>query len=200
MNKWRNSIVLLSLLVTPAFADDKAPPEMNAEMQAMMAAWEKAGAPGPQHAQLAEQFFGTWNTKQSMWMDPAGEPSQDTGKATSTAIFGGRQVRMDFEGNAMGDTFSGVGYTGYDNVTGRYHSTWTDSMSTGMMLMHGDYDVATKTYTFRGEMADPMKPGAKTPLRNVIRIVDADHHVFEMHETHDGKEARTMMIEYARAR
>ena len=29
--------------------------------------------------------------------------------------------------------FTGVGRTGYDNVTGRYWSTWTDTMSTGVV-------------------------------------------------------------------
>lgn len=73
-------------------------------------------------------------------------------------------------------------------------------MSTGVMVMEGDYDPATKTYTFRGQMADPMNEGAMIAIRETIRIVDADHHVMEMFEPHDGKEVRTMQIDYTRAK
>src|SRR3546814_4774128 len=65
----------------------------DAEQQAMMAAWQKAATPGPQHAQLAEQFAGTWDTKQTMWMDPSAPPMVETGKSVDTAVLGGRQIR-----------------------------------------------------------------------------------------------------------
>lgn len=182
----------------PPAAGQEAP-AMNAEQQAMMAAWTKAATPGPQHQQLVEHFSGTWTTKQTMWMDPSAPPMVETGQSVDTAVLGGRHVQTMFTGQVMGQPFEGRGLTGYDNVTGKYTSSWADNMSTGQMLMRGDYDAATKTYTFRGDMPDPMKNGAATPIRQVIRITDRDHHVFEMHETRDGKESRTMQIEYTRA-
>ncbi len=203
MGKMNGSILALLLCAMPALAEEAkqaAAPAANAETQAMMAAWEKASTPGAQHAQLAEHFAGNWTTKQTVWWDPAAPPTVQTGKASTEALFGGRTLRMNFDGEFMGQPFQGIGYTGYDNVAGRYYSTWTDSMATGLMLAHGDYDPATRTYTFRTEMLDPMKPGSKTPIRNVIRIVDADNHVFEMHETHDGKENKSMVIEYQRTK
>ena len=177
----------------------QAMPAMDAEQKAMMEAWQKAGQPGEPHKRL-EAMAGKWNTKQTIWMDPKAPPLVETGTATNTMIMGGRHMRQDFQGNWMGQAFTGVGYTGYDNVSGKYYSTWTDSMATGLFVSHGDYDAATRTYTFRGEMADPAAGGAKIPMRNVVRVVDDDHHVFEMHETRDGKERRTMRIEYARAK
>lgn len=172
---------------------------MDAEMQAMMEAWQKAGTPGPQHRQLAEHFVGEWNATQTMWMDPDAPPMTQTGSASSKAVLGGRQIRDDYSSTFMGQPYQGIGHTGYDNVTGRYTSTWADNMSTGTMLAYGDYDPASKTYTFKAEMADPTQGGAMVPIRMEIRIVDADHHVFDMYETRDGQEARTMRIEYARA-
>ncbi|HVI60519.1 MAG TPA: DUF1579 domain-containing protein [Luteimonas sp.] len=177
----------------------EASPAMSPEQQAMMEAWQKAGAVGPQHAQLAEHFAGNWNTKQTMWMDPSQPPMVETGKSVDTAVLEGRQIQTQFKGQVMGQPFTGIGFTGYDNVRGKYTSTWTDSMSTGVMVSDGEYDPATKTYTFRGQMADPTKQGALIPIRETIRIVDADHHVMEMFEPHDGKEVRTMQIEYTRA-
>ena len=173
-----------------------AVPAQDAEM---MAAWERAATPGAEHARLAEQFAGTWDTRMTMWMDPVSPPLVETGRSTNTATLGGRHVRMDFSGSFMGQSIEGTGSTGYDNVLGKYVSVWQDNMSTGVMLSHGDYDEATRTYTFRSEMPDPMQAGAMVPIRETVTVVDNDHHVMEMFETRDGAETRTMRIEYTRA-
>lgn len=190
-------------LATPATAQDKssaAPPAMSAEQQAMMEAWKKASTPGDPHRQLVSQFEGTWTTRQSMWMEPGKDPIVETGKSVNTAVFDGRQIRMDYSGQFMGQPFQGLGFSGYDNVKGKYVSSWMDNMSTGLFVSEGEYDPATKTYTYRSQMPDPMKPGTLVPVRDTVRIVDPDHHVFEMYETRDGKEAKTMQIEYTRAK
>lgn len=177
-----------------------AAPQMSPDMQAMMAAWEKAATPGPQHKQLADQFVGTWNTKQTIWMDESTPPMTETGRSVATAVFGGRHVREEFSSQWMGQPFQGVALTSYDNIKGKYVSSWTDNMSTGQFLSEGDYDPATRTYTFRGQMPDPMKAGAMIPVRQVVRVLDNDRHVMQMHETRDGKERKTMEIEYTRAK
>lgn len=188
---------------TDAPAAQQAPaagaPPMTPEMQAMMEAWQKASTPGAQHRQLAEHFAGNWTTKQTFWMDPAAPPTTETGTSINTAEFGGRHIRSKFSSRFMGQPFQGEALTSYDNVTGKYVNVWVDSMSTGQYLSSGSYDPATKTYRFAGQMADPMKPGAMTPVREVIRIVDTNRHVMEMYETHDGKERKTMVIEYTRS-
>jgi hypothetical protein len=197
-----SALALMLAIALPLSAQetkpDAAPPEMTAEQKAMFEAYEKAAKPGEQHKQL-EALVGTWTTKQSMWMDPSAPPMTETGTSSNTLVLGGRHLRSDFSSKWMGKPFTGIGYTGYDNVTGKFYSSWMDDASTGLFIAHGDYDAATKTYTFTGEMADAAKAGAKVPMREVLRIVDNDHHVFEMYETRDGKEAKVMQIEYARA-
>ncbi|WP_457096279.1 DUF1579 domain-containing protein [Lysobacter sp. P5_B9] len=190
------------LIAMPAFAQDKAtaPPQMSAEQKAMMDAWQKAATPGERHKQLISEFEGTWNTKMSSWMDPSAPPSMETGKSVNTAVLGGRQLRMDYSGQYMGQPFQGLGYLGFDNVTGKYFSTWSDNMSTGLFVSEGDYDPASKSYSYRAQMPDPMKPGTIVPVRQTMRIVDKDHAVFEMYETRDGKENKSMQIEYTRAK
>ena len=195
--------LLSALLCIPAAdAQDAAPaePEMSPEVQAMMAAWEKAMTPGEQHARLAEHFEGTWDTRMSLWMEPGAEPMVSTGTSTNTMILGGRQLKMEYSGIFMDMPFMGIGFTGYDNVRGVYTGSWTDNMTTGTMVSTGTYDAATATYTFKSEMPDPMHGGTMVPIRETIRIVDADHHVMEMFETRDGAEARTMVLEYLRQR
>ncbi len=172
----------------------------DAEQQAMMAAWQKAATPGPQHAQLAEHFAGTWDTKQTMWMDPSAPPMTETGKSVDAAVLGGRQIHTQFSSRFMGQPFNGIGFMGYDNVRGKYTASWVDDMSTGLMTSEGDYDPATKTYTFIAEMADPTKDGAPVRIRETVRVIDADHHVMEMFETRDGQDVRTMQIDYARVK
>lgn len=197
------ALLATALCASAAFAQDDATKKdrkMSPEMQAMMDAWQKASTPGAQHKQLSDQFVGTWDTTMTAWMDPSAPPMTETGKQVNTAVLGGRQVRMDFNGQFMGQPFEGVGYSGYDNVRGKYIGSWTDNMSTGVMMSSGDYDAATKTYTFRAEMPDMMKPGATIPIRETLRMIDADHHVMEMYEPRDGKEVKTMMLEYSRAK
>jgi len=187
-------------LALPLSAQEGAPPKMTAEQQAMMEIWQKISTPGPQHKQLAEHLAGDWTTKQTAWMDPASPPMVDTGKATITPIFGGRQLRMDFTGSFMGQPFEGVGYNGYDINAGKYTSSWTDSTSTAVMNSTGDYDAASKTYTFSGPMPDMKKVGGIATVREVLRVVDADHLLMEMFENKDGKEVRTFQIEYTRVK
>ena len=187
---------LAPAIALPLAAQDK-PPQMTAEQQAMMQAWEKAAAPGEPHKQLAT-MQGKWNVKQTMWMDPKSEPMVQTGSATNKIELGGRHLRQEYHGQWMGKPFEGIGYTGYDNVTGKYYSSWIDSGSTGMFVSQGSYDPASKSYVFKGEFADAAAGGAKIPVRQVLRVVDNDHHVFEMYETRDGKEARVMQLDYTR--
>lgn len=170
-----------------------------AQDEAAVAAWEAAATPGAEHAQLAEHFVGTWDTKMTLWMDPVTPPLVETGRAVASTELGGRHVRMDFHGNFMGAPFEGTGSTGYDNVRRQYVSTWKDNMSTAVMFSYGDYDAATSTYTFRSEAPDPLDAGVMVPIRETVRIVDGDHHVLEMFETRDGAETRTMRIEFTRA-
>lgn len=172
-------------------------PALTADQQAMMDAWQKAGAVGAPHGQLSD-FVGEWDAKVSHWMDPSAPPQTSVGIESTTLKYGGRFAESRFTGTYAGAPFEGVSVMGYDNVRGKYTSTWHDSMSTGIVVSMGDYDPATRTYTLRGTMADPMKPSELTPIRQVIRIVDENHHVFEWHETHGGKELKTMQIKYTR--
>lgn len=195
----------LALLAAPALADEKKPtdmagmPPMSAEMQKKMAAYQASFTPGKEQAQLAEQFQGNWTAKTTMWMDASTPPMTSAGTANTTVEFGGRQVKSLYKGEFMGQPFEGVGMVGYDNTQKMYVNHWVDSMGTGQYLTMGTYDTATRTYTFKGEMADPSEGGKKFPTRDTVQIVDKDHHVMESFETRDGKERKMMRIEYARA-
>ncbi|MFI4969998.1 MAG: DUF1579 domain-containing protein [Lysobacterales bacterium] len=180
-----------------ASAQDSTAPKMSKEQQDMMAAMERMGAVRPEHKQL-EYFVGDWKTTTTMWMDPKAPPQKSEGKAHAMAKFGGRYVEMTYEGEMMGQKFSGEGVFGYDNLGGKFFNTWMDSMSTGFWLAYGSYDKATNSYTFQGKMDDAIAPGTKVAVREVVHVVDPGHYQFDWYETHKGKEAKTMQIEYTK--
>jgi hypothetical protein len=41
-------------------------------------------------------------------------------------VLGGRFVEQRYAGNFMGQPFSGLGYTGYDNYRKKYIGSWMD--------------------------------------------------------------------------
>src|ERR1700682_562750 len=92
-----------------------AAPDEKAQMEAMV----KAGTPGDQHKKL-EHFVGTWDAKVKMWNKPGDPPTDAAGTSDSKSVLGGRFVEEHFEGTFMGQPFSGMGITGYDNVKKKY--------------------------------------------------------------------------------
>ena len=166
---------------------------------AMAEAFEKMAAVRPEHERL-KAFEGNWTTTVKVWFGP-GEPDTSTGTSRNSMVLGGRYVQMHYTGTFMGQPFNGIGLTGYDNLAGTYTSLWVDDASTTMALSTGQYDAASNSWTYTGEMADPMNPGVRNKLREVIRIESPDRHVLEWFETHGNEpEARTMEITYVRSK
>lgn len=187
------------VLAVPVLAQEGGQEEMagDAEMAAAMAAYEKAMTPGPQHEMLAKGA-GTWKMTLRMWEDPAGEPTMAEGTAESSMELGGRVLVEEVHSNMMGMPFEGIGRTGYDNVTGKWWSTWTDTMSTGLMLMTGSFDEASGTFEYKGEMADPIT-GEMKPVTMTIRHEGEDRMTADMHQPGpDGSMMRVMEIVYER--
>ena len=174
-------------------------PQMTPEQQKMMEAWTAAATPGPQHAQL-KLMDGKFNSQSSMWMDPKAPPQTGVGTLVNETIMGGRYQQSTYHGEWNGEKFEGHGITGYDNTRKKYFATWHDSMSTAFYLAWGDYDAATKTYTYHGEFPDPGLGGALVKVRLSVKVVSPDKFTFTWYETRPNvPEARTMEIVYTRA-
>lgn len=177
------------------FAQEKpgAPPAMDAATEAMM----KAGTPGGPHKAL-DTFAGKWDAKVTMWPMPGAEPMVSSGSSEDRWIMGGRYLEQHFRSSVMGQTFEGVGHTGYDNVKQQYWSTWMDSMSTGLMLATGT--LSGNVYSYRGTTADPMT-GKDSTVDIKITVKDHDHHVMEMWGPGpDGRNYKMMEIAYTRTK
>ena len=140
---------------------------------------------------------GTYDVAMKSWQDAAAPPMESTGVATRTLMFGGRIMIEDFESDFMGMPFTGRGMTGYDNVSGKYWSTWMDSMSTGLMMSEGTCD-GKGACTFTGSYNDPIANGPKA-IRMVSRWTSPTTQVAEMHTAgKDGKEMVMMEMTYTK--
>jgi hypothetical protein len=147
---------------------------------------------------------GTFSYVVKMWMDPKAKPSESTGNATRKAIMDGRYVTGEYSGSfkmpgadgKMKDmNFKGMSLDGYDNVKKKFVSTWIDNMGTGIMMLDGTYDAATKTFTYAGDYE--MAPGMKSKVREVIKTTDKGM-TMEYYEDRGQGEMKSMEINYTR--
>lgn len=175
------------------------PPPMSAEQQAAMQAYVKAMTPGPEHEWLASGA-GHWTFRGKFWDGSGAPPTESTGTAERSMLLGGRVAMEKVVSEVMGMPFEGMGLTGYDNVTGRYWSTWNDNMSTGVMTSTGSCDRAAKLCRFEGSYSDPMSGKVKSN-RMELQQISPDEEVARSYEIGpDGKEHLTMELTYSRKR
>ena len=200
--QWPISVTLAAamLVIAPAAsaqdASKQAQPQLTPEQQAEMKAYEAAGAPGEPHKRLAA-LAGNYSVKTKSWFEPGGKPMEESGTATRSVALDGRVLVEQFKGTMMGSPFMGHGMSGYDNVVGKYWSTWNDSMSTGLMVSWGTCD-AQNACKFEGSWNDPIKKGP-VKSRMTTRWTSPDTEVFEMYgPDKQGKEMKMMEITYTR--
>jgi hypothetical protein len=161
---------------------------------AMQKAWEAYMTPGETHKMLASEA-GSWNNEMTFWMGADAPPQKANSTAEIKMILGGRYQETNYKGNMMGMPFEGRATVAYDNTTKEFVSTWIDNMGTGMMVMRGTYDEATKSMTSTGMMVDPMS-GKEKKVREVYTIVDEKTRKMEMFDVGaDGKEYKSMQID-----
>lgn len=184
------TLCLVASLASAQHNGESAAEGMSPEQAAMMQAWSEAMQPGPEHERLAEAT-GEWRATVKWWMEPGGEPSTSEATVTRSMDLGGRVLVEDWQGAMMGQNFLGHGRTGYDNVTGKYWSTWTDNMSTGLMAFEGSYDAESERYTYTGRSADPVS-GDMIESRSIAYTDEQGREVMEMYEMRDGEEIKTM--------
>jgi hypothetical protein len=169
------------------------PPDEKAMMEAM----QKAATPGDAHKKL-EPLVGTFDTSVRMWMDPSKPPEDSAGTTVNSWVLGNRYVEQKYEGTFMGEPFSGIGFTGYDNVQKKYVGVWMDTLSTGMMESTGTADPSGKSFTMKSTMWDPAT-GKPNTVDTKMAVTDNDHFTFEMWaKAPDGKKMKMMEIKYTR--
>ena len=170
----------------------------------MMAMMMEMAKPGENHKHLHE-LAGTWTYAVKWWMSPEAPPSESSGVAVVRSIMDGRYVVGDHtgkmqmpgpDGKMMDTEFKGMSIEGYDNAKKKFVASWIDNMGTGIMNLEGTYDPNAKALTYYAEYE--AMPGMKTKMREVVKMLDKDHHTIEFFEDRGGKDVKTMEIAYAR--
>lgn len=126
---------------------------------------QQPAQPGAEHKQLSK-LAGTWDCT----MEVAGQKSKAT--AVYKMELGGLWLVSNFEGDMMGQKFSGKGLDSYDASKKKYVSVWFDSMSSVPMVMEGNWDEAKKTMTMEG-----MAPGmdGKMTKHKIVTVIPDDN-------------------------
>jgi len=170
--------------------------EKPMDPQAMMEVYTKLAAPGEQHKQLAS-LAGSWTTKTKEWMEPNKPPTESTGSAEMKILLDGRFLQQELTGQMMGQPFSGIEITAYDNLLKRYVTSWMSTMGTGIFTMEGTASTDGKTITLKGRHAEP--GGGYMKHRAIWKIVDSNTQTFDMYGAHPGeKEWKMMEMTYTR--
>ncbi|MBI4387703.1 MAG: DUF1579 domain-containing protein [Candidatus Omnitrophica bacterium] len=197
-------VMLFTMLGPVAFAVEEMPNveavagEKAAMDPAMMKKIKTLMVPSEAHKVL-EGFAGNWTYTSKFWMVPDGPTEESIGTATHTVVYGGRFLKQEIKGNWMNEPFEGIGYTGYDNIKQEYVSTWIDSMATGIMMVSGQYDAATKTLKQSGENSCPLTGEKSRHGRSEWTVTDNDHNTYTTYLTGpDGNEFKAMEIVYTR--
>lgn len=199
----RKSLLGLSMcLLAVSVAAQEKPPvgtagALSPEEKAMMEKMVELATPGPNHEALTS-MEGDWTFTSRFWMKPGDPPAESTGRATFTPMLGGRFVEGKYTGDMMGMPFEGIAVMGYDNLSGKYQTSWIDNMGTMMMFMTGQKDPSTNSIVYTGQVDDFMKPGTKIDIRQVVWLDSQDGHRMEMFEKRDGQERKVMEIVYKR--
>ena len=184
--------LLLAASTAPAIAQEKKP-EAGGMDPKMMEAMMKAATPGEHHKHL-DHLVGDWTYTLKLWMDPAQAPVESLGTMHAEWVLDGRYVQSVWKGDMMGMAFEGRGTDGYDNVAGKYFSSWIDNAGTGILLQTGDCDHAKKTCTLVGDTSDPMT-GKKITAKSVSSSPDKDNFKMEMYmKDGSGSELKSMEI------
>jgi hypothetical protein len=181
----------------PKGAASKPAPAPAPTQAEMMAAWQKAATPGPEHAVL-KNFDGKWTTHVVSMMDPA-HPETNDGTAEGTLTMGGRYVRVAHHGTMMGQPFEGEMLLGFDNLAKRYTASWIDNSGTAITMYEGTYDAAKKSLTMMAHFTDPMT-GKPIHTKGVTTFTGADAMTYdEFTPGPDGKPMKVLHIDFKRS-
>lgn len=187
-------LLSLSLITLMSFSTYAADGKMDEAMKKKM---QDFSTPSEAHKMLA-QYAGKWSFVTKFWM-PDGKVEETKGSATMKMILGGRFLQQEMSGTSMGQPFTGIGITGYDNLKKVYDNVWLDSMSTAIMNAKGNYDSSTKTLSETGEFTCPMEDDNTADFRSVWEFKDKNNMVFTMYTKANGaSETKMMEMTYKR--
>lgn len=173
----------------------EAPPMDSA---AMAKAWENFMKPGEMHKWMAG-YAGTWEAEVTSFM-PGAEPSKSKATEVVKMVMNGLYQEGNLSGTMMGMPFNGKSIMAYDNAKKQFAVSWIDNLGSGLMIMTGQYDAATKTLNLNGTQTDPVT-GKDSKVRQEQKFIDDDNYLLTMYgDGPDGKEVKFMEATFKRVK
>ncbi|MBI1901152.1 MAG: DUF1579 domain-containing protein [Planctomycetia bacterium] len=187
---------LLLFLASAPFAtsfDDK-----NVQKQAEKAQEREPpfGQPTEDHKRL-EPLVGKWDLACKFY--EGDQATESKGSASFRFVLGKRFLIEESKTTAGGQAFEWIGTHGYDTGKKKYVSSWIDNGGTGIDVMEGTWDDATKKLTYTGELDEP-EANAKYKVRWAIEIAGQDKFNVEMYLIDGGKDVKVLSIAGTRAK
>lgn len=161
-----------------------------------MKKWQDYMTPSEVHKEFAKNN-GIWDTENTMWMKPGGEPVVSKGTMENKMILGGRYQQGIYKSVFNDMPMEGMSTLAFDNKTKEYTSTWIDNFGTGMMVLKGKKDAKTGIIHLTGEMTDIMS-SSPMKVRETFTVVDENTHKMEMFFQYEGKEYKSMSLLFKR--
>ena len=95
----------------------------------------------PAEMKKLEPMNGQYTVRFSYKMDPMSpEWTETEATAELSTVAGGGAQQLLFQGEMMGTPFTGIGLTSYDRETGKWQTTWVDSMGARISMYTGDFE------------------------------------------------------------
>jgi hypothetical protein len=184
--------VFFASLSVAAFGQEKP---KDPAAQALEQQWAEFARVGEEHKQLA-RLAGQWKVEIKSFFPNPEKPEVSEGTATFRRLLEGRYVQQNFQGEVGGQTFRGIGISGYDNAKKKYVGAWIDTMGTGIMNTEGEYDVAKHELVETGVSSTP---AGDEKFKLVSRYLDNDKFTFTMYMLDaNGQETKMMEMAYTR--
>ena len=140
-------------------------------------AQEGEARPTAEHRELAKEA-GVWDAEIRLYMQgPDVAPVVSKGVSESEVMPGGLWLTSKFEGKLGDKPFSGRGISGYDPIKKKFVDVWVDSTDSGLTLLEGEYDEATKTLTSVGRSKDP-RSGKPYDIKTTTALKGDDERLF----------------------
>ena len=170
------------------------------EMAKMFQRMQECATPSKYHERL-EVFLGEWDVEMKVWMGgtAGGPPMESKGASVSRWLLDGRWLMTETNAPIMGMPMEMVSILGYDNFKKKYIAVSVDTMTTAAVLASGPLDPGGKVILLYGEIDEPGLEEVGKPVKSVIRILDDDHYVMEIHDLALG-EKNTQVLEFAYTR
>jgi hypothetical protein len=161
---------------------------------------------------LLSSLVGSWSfTGRHYSPDPNMKQITFKGSVEIKELWGGRYFITETTGedipmpwsNGKLVTVKDMSIDGYDNTKEKFVKAVIDNeFETGIIMMEGSYDAATRTITYKVETAshqhEDMEPGTEMEFHYLVKFVDKAHFVIENEQFIAGKKINTTELKYTR--